>query len=374
MKELSVFYKRLAIGILCFGIFCSDSNGQTTSLPDSTITIITSTLKDGTKIWGTLYKEGKNELLVFDFNLGEINITKKDISNVERQKVENAVIIETINNSSYFGFIIGATPKTLLIKTALLGKLEIQSNTILKISFSDSYVNRRGENLFSNPNATRYFFAPSAIPLKKKEGYFQNAYLLANSVSIGVTNKLTIGGGVVIPLLFYVTPKISYQVKKKLYLGAGILFTQSFITDFHLSAGIGYGLVTAGNSENNATLGCGYGFSKLDSTYKATKMPIITLNGMTRIGKRLSLVTENWLIPRTSYGVDQTFYDPNGNPYVETVQIKKDFYSLVGSLGLRLMPGVKTSVDFSIVGIRVNPKDTYMFLPYLDFVYKFNSN
>ena len=39
-------------------------------------------------------------------------------------------------------------------------------------------------------------------------------------------------------------PKISFKVARRFYLGAGVLFTQSFIHDFDLSAGIGYGLVT----------------------------------------------------------------------------------------------------------------------------------
>jgi hypothetical protein len=316
--------------------------------------------------------ESDSEFVVFDFNLGEIEIAKKDVVSEDRNMVKSAVIIKTTNNSSYFGFIIGVTSNTLIMKSSLLDSFEIQSNTIEEITLSGAYVNRKGANWFSNPNATRYFFAPSAIPLKKREGYFQNAYLLANSVNIGLTNNITLGGGVVIPLLFYITPKISYPVYKNLYLGAGILFTQAFVSEVNLSAGIGYGLITVGNQEHNVTLGSGYGFAKFDSSYKATKMPIITFNGMSRIGKRLSLVTENWLIPRASYNVDSIWYDDNGMQYVEQIPIKKDFYTLAGSLGLRFMPGVKTSVDFSVVGIRANPYQNYLFFPYLDFVYKFN--
>ncbi len=363
---------RLSIVIILFFIFRLDAYSQTTSTADTAITLITSILNDGTKIWGTLHEERVNEFIVFDFNLGEVRIAKNDVKSEERQKIETAVIIETINNSSYFGLITGVTAKTLIMKSTLIGTYEIQSNTISKITLSGSYINKRGGNWFSNPNATRYFFAPSAIPLKKREGYYQNAYVLANSVNIGLTDNITFGGGVVIPLLFYVTPKISYPVHKNLYLGAGILFTQSFITGFNLSAGIGYGLITVGNGEHNITLGSGYGYGKFDSSYKATPKPIVTVNGMTRIGKRLSLVTENWLIPRASYNVEHTTYDPNGMPYTEMVPVKKNFYTLAGSLGLRIMPGIKTSVDFSVVGIRTNPNENYIFLPYLDFVYKFN--
>lgn len=372
MKTFYFLYKHLPLVFLFY--FCTFSSfvyGQNPSSEDTTVTVVTLSLNDGTKIRGTLQKENEIELIVFDFNLGEILIAKKDINSEERQKMNSVVIVETVNNVFYYGLIIGSTPKTLIMKSALLDTFEIQSNIILKITLAEAYVNRKGKNWYANPNATRYFFAPSAIPLKKKEGYYQNAYLLANSVNFGVSNSITIGGGVVIPLLFYVTPKISYKVHKNLYLGAGILFTQSFITDFNLSAGIGYGLITAGTPEHNVTLGGGYGFAKSDSTYKTTPMPILTINGMTRIGKRFSLVTENWLIPRGSYDEERTAYDINGLPYMETVSVKKDFYSLAGSVGLRFMPGVKTSVDFSVVGITTNPNAKYLLLPYLDFVYKF---
>lgn len=369
----SLLYSRFSVVTIFFFIsFVSSAYSQSRSNVDTTITLITAILNDGTKIWGTIHSESERELIAYDFNLGEIHIEKKDVSSEERQNLNTAVIIETLNDASYYGFIISVSPKTLVMKSELIGILEIQSNTILKITLSGEYVSRKGKNWFSNPNATRYFFAPSAIPLKKKEGYYQNAYLLANSVNVGLTDKISVGGGVVIPLLFYVTPKISHMVSKNLYLGAGILFTQSFITEFNLSAGIGYGLITVGNKESNATLGAGYGYAKFDSSYSATKMPIVTINGMTRIGKKLSLVTENWLIPRAQYEEEYIAYDPDGIPYSEIKSVKKDFYTLAGSLGLRFMPGIKTSVDFSVVGIRTNPYEKYLFLPYLDFVYKFN--
>lgn len=259
----------------------------------------------------------------------------------------------------------------MLLESKALGTISIRTNIINKITPANSYLSNKGAGWFANPNATRYLFAPSAIPLRKKEGYYQNAYLLANSVNVGLTNTITIGGGVVIPVLFYVTPKISFKARKNLYLGAGVLFTQSFISEIELSAGIGYGLITIGNQEHNFTIGAGYGFSKYDKKYKSTPMPIVTLNGMTRIGKKLSLITENWLIPRGGYNEERDTIYPGGMPGVETIYVNKNFYSAAASLGIRIMPGIKTSIDFSVVGLQTNPNSTNLFIPYLDFVYKF---
>lgn len=372
MKTHSL-YSALILTVIAFSMHSvPDARGQSAPPAETPLTLITSVLRDGTKIWGTLQMETADEYVVYDFNLGEIRFAKKDLSSEVRESAETSVIVETVNNGSYFGYITGATPTSLRMRSELINTFEIQSNSITRINLSGLYVSKRGENWFANPNATRYFFAPSAIPLKKKEGYFQNAYLLANSINIGVTDNISVGGGVVIPFLFYITPKVSYQLSKNIYAGAGILVTQAFVSDLNLSAGIGYGIVTVGNREHNASLGAGFGFSRVDSSYKATKTPIVTIDAMTRIGKRLSLVSENWIIPRTSYNPEETAYDPNGMAYTEMIPVNKNYYTFAGSVGMRFMPGIKTSVDFSVVGFKPNPYQNYLILPYLDFVYKFN--
>jgi hypothetical protein len=124
--------------------------------------------------------------------------------------------------------------------------------------------------------------------------------------------------------------------------------------------------------EHNITVGAGYGFAKFDNEYKSTPGPIVTVNGMTRIAKKVSLVTENWMIPRAGYTKEVTTYTSDGQPYSEMVNDERNFYSGALSIGLRFMPGIRTSVDFSVVGIRTDPGKNGLVLPYLDFVYKFN--
>lgn len=367
---------RAVIALLVFMFGCVQLSAQENTETPSTDTIghriILAYLNDGTRIWGILDSETIDTLVVTDFNAGQLFIARNTVKDLEITVAKGSVIIETVNGTSYYGEIRKLEEGMLTISSTALGLFRIQSNTITKITLSGAYVNRKGVTWFTNPNATRYFFAPSAIPLKKREGYFQNAYLLANSVNVGVTNNITIGGGVVIPLLFYVTPKVSFRAGKNFYVGGGVLFTQSFLEDFGLSAGIGYGLATYGTYEHNITLGAGYGFAKFDDEYKQTPMPIVTVNAMSRIGRKLSLVTENWLIPRTGYDRETTGYDPWGQPYTQLTYENKNFYSAALSLGLRFMPGVRTSIDFAVVGVHTDPGKNVFLLPYLDFVYKFN--
>jgi hypothetical protein len=334
--------------------------------------IIRLTLKDGSVLWGIREREESTHIVLNDFNIGQIEVNKSHIRKSDSVRLDANVIIETTNGSSYFGRITGKTEVGFILNSTLFDTVEIKFNTIAKITHSNLFLSKKGGAWFANPNATRYLFAPSAVPLRKGEGYYQNAYLLANSVNVGITRNISVGGGVVIPLLFYVTPKISFKAANNLYLGAGVLFTQSFLNEFDLSAGIGYGLVTLGNHEHNFTVGSGYGMAKMNKEYRNTPMPIVTINGMTRLSKKLSLITENWLIPRGGYNLEEEKKDSLGNFYNEMRYVNSNFYSFAASLGLRLMPSIKTSVDFSVVCLKVNPNNNVWLLPYLDFVYKFD--
>ncbi|MFO0355441.1 MAG: hypothetical protein ACK50A_00695 [Sphingobacteriaceae bacterium] len=365
---------------VCFMLFLllspviwSQVNKADEVAPPTGSTVVTVKLKltDGTSIWGIYYAESVDEIVVQDFNSGIIKLSRSKLRSFEKIILDTVIVVETTNGSVFIGNAVDIRNSSLLVQSNTYGYAEIKLNSIAKIQRMDAYLATNKPERFKNPNATRYFFAPSAIPLRRGEGYYQNAYLLANSVNVGITNNISVGGGVVIPLLFYVTPKISYKLGKNFYAGAGVLFTQSFIQGFDLSAGIGYGLVTVGNMEHNFTIGGGYGFAKMNKEYRETPMPIITLNGMTRISKKLSLVTENWLIPRGGYNVEVEKTDSAGMKYFEMQYLNKNFYSYAASVGLRLMPGIKTSVDFSVVAIKANPNNNLFVIPYLDFVYKF---
>lgn len=372
---MKIFFRPLLLcAALLFSLpLLSQEKGTVTLLSDSVpLRLAGVTLADGTRLWGILLEEDEKQITLRDFTAGTVVLDRINVKTCDVNLLEGDVLIEMLNGTSFFGKVRGmGTGGSLLLESALLGRIEIQTAGISKITLASAYVMKKHGAWFRNPNATRYFFAPSAIPLRKREGYYQNAYLLANSVNVGLTDRFTVGGGVLIPLLFYVTPKYSFPVADHFYLGGGLLFTQSFITDFNLSAGIGYGLATVGNPEHNFTLGGGYGFFKSENQYKSTPMPIITLNGMSRISRRLSLVTENWLIPRAGYYKEELVSSPDGTLMTESRFVPKEFYSVAGSLGLRFMPGVKTSIDLSVVGVKADPSAKFLALPYLDVVVKF---
>lgn len=217
---------------------------------------------------------------------------------------------------------------------------------------------------WSNPHPNRYFFGPSAIPLKKGDKYYQNAYFLLNSIQIGLNDHLSVGGGVLIPFVLFLTPKIGYQVAPKLHLGGGVLFATSLIRDLNFGVGALYGSMTYGTQEHNLTVNLGLGAVKentglgsSDYTWKFANKPMLTLSGMTRISNRVMLMSENWLFNVTSVN-----YDDGTGGFVSRVSN----YEGIFSAGVRIL-GRKTAFDVGFL----TPTGAQAAIPYLAYNMRF---
>ncbi len=219
-------------------------------------------------------------------------------------------MVETIDGNEFTGNIVFEDSTGILLLTTIYGELHIEARHINKREMirSDRLVD--GQYWFGNPHATRYFFGPNVYGLKKGEGYFQNTWILLNQVNYGITDYLTLGGGV-LPLFLFagaptpvlLTPKLSVPVvRDKFNLGAGFLFAH--VLGDGSSFGIAYGASTFGNRESNWTLGAGWGFSAYDSNWDWSDRITLMLSGMTRVGKKTYLITENYYL---SLGQDGSF-------------------------------------------------------------------
>ena len=239
------------------------------------------------------------------------------------------VIGEFVKEDDEYIWIDGSFGETKIKKTSIVSKQVID-----KSRFKD------GKYWFENPNATRNLYGPTGYGLNKGEGYYQNFMILLNSVSYGFTDNITVGVGI-IPfsfgdgLAFTITPKVSFPiVEDQINVGAGVLYANLFGE----SAAIAYGVGTFGSKDNNFTFGLGYG--NIDSEW--ADRPIVTLSGMLRTGRRISIVTENWFVPISSFdGFDyQGFLTGSARIMLRKVSLD------IGVIGL---PG--EGVAFPVVGI-----------------------
>lgn len=205
-------------------------------------------------------------------------------------------LIRLVDKSEFVGKYVERTAEHLVFRTAAVSRLQVAFDRIVSIQeLSDANV--KGNVYWSpNPRPTNYFFWPSAINLKKGEGYFQNNMLFLNSVHYGVTDNISIGGGLEFislflgtPILFF-TPKVTFPTAKNFHAGAGVLLVT---IPEEGSGGFLYGSATAGSIEHNLSGSVGFGFAGGEFS----SIPLVNISGMTRVSRKLMLMSENWIFP-----------------------------------------------------------------------------
>ncbi|MBN1894242.1 hypothetical protein JW906_07090 [bacterium] len=220
---------------------------------------------------------------------------------------------------------------------------------------------RQGKYWFPNPNATRLFFSPTGRMLEKGEKYFADYYVFFPAFNIGITDQISLGGGLsLIPgknmedQIWYFTPKIGLSTGEKLNWAAGALIIRipDFDDDDELepedpdeedddiapgTVGLVYGVGTYGSPDASLTFGLGYGYAGNEIADK----PLVLVGGEKRISRRLALVSENLIFP----GVDKPLVSYGCRFLGENLSIDLAFFSLLG--GEPGFPGMPY-IDFMI--------------------------
>jgi hypothetical protein len=151
----------------------------------------------------------------------------------------------------------------------------------------------------ADPNYSRLMFAPTGRPLRQGEGYFSDYELVFPGFAVGLSDHFSLAAGVsTIPTLalgeqlFYVSPKLGFQVSKDVALSVGGLLAGTGDEGIG-SLGIGFVVGTFGPREKSFTVGFGAA-RELDSF--AETYPILMLGGQARLSDSVSFVTESWFL------------------------------------------------------------------------------
>jgi len=207
--------------------------------------------------------------------------------------------IKSTSGEDYSGLIISEDSTYLVIEPEWLVRIKMPKYKIESYHLIDRKQIVNGEYMFENPHATRYFYGPNGYGLKKGEGYYQNTWVLFNQVSVGFSDYFSVGTGMIPAFLFggtptpvWITPKVSIPVQKdKVNLGAGVL-AATVLGESGTSFGIAYGTFTYGSKDHNFSGGIGWAYSDAGLGDKPTLM----FSGITRVGKKGYLLTENYFI------------------------------------------------------------------------------
>jgi hypothetical protein len=324
-------------------------------------------LKDGTHVSGKILSKTETEIEVMDFALGKLTIKMSQVVTENDLETGNSYCFKMSGGQEYCGMVMNQNDSSIQINTASIGKISLVPSTVHEVSTTEDRKVVNGQVWFKNPHGTRYLYMPTAIPLKKGEGYYQNSMLLLNTINYGVTDHLSIGGGFLVPVAFMGTAKVGYEVAHKVHIGGGGVVAGGF-GGLNFGIGAGYGEITFGDENINCSVAGGMGFSKQETydysnhsysrDWKFGKNPMFSISGMARVSNRVALVTENWFIP-TQVG----HYNGYNSPTTYTTE-----YQALNAFGFRVM-WEKNSLDFAMV--RMGGFAEGLMLPYINYVFKF---
>lgn len=244
----------------------------------------------------------------------------------------NYVRIVMFDGTSRMGELQESSDDEITIKTAQLGVVRIPKYlvkgmaTIAAREYEQLLVAFEGRELSLNPQSSRYFFAPSGIQLRRGDGYFQSNIAL-NSVSLGVTDNITIGG-----LISFAGAGGSFKVGKQFNENTHASFGGIGFMDYSGALDQPVGLIFAnmtwGTEDRNITVNLGtgtkfenslgevyaytvdstsYGYG-YDYTYTLTEYDqdwvrplLFNISGMNRISENRWFITENYWVQNLRY-------------------------------------------------------------------------
>ena len=221
------------------------------------------TLEDGTTLIGKI-TEIRADQIKFQTDLGEITIATSKITKIEEIKESKEVT------------------KTEEVKPTEVVKEEPAAPAVTD------------KDWFPNPNRTRLLVGQNARSLKAGDGYFFDLWLFFPGLAYGITDNISIAGGVsILPdvddQLFYFTPKFGFPAAENLDLAVNVTIFRLWEETFYF----GQGMMTYGTDDASVTFGLGLGWNDEEMMDK----PVVTGGGEYRVDRRLALVGEGWFIP-----------------------------------------------------------------------------
>lgn len=216
---------------------------------------------------------------------------------VRAEQVEPGDVVQEIeldDGSRLYGRVVEVEEDRLVFRTVSGLELAVARDQVKDLQRVRGHVDE-DELRFEDPNRTRLFFGPTARSLPQGRGYLGVYELVMPFVQVGVTDRLTLGGGT--PLIFsgdsdshpfWFTPKFQIAKDERTQVAAGVM--HFVFTGDEEPLGIAYGVVTHGTPDASVTAGLGYGYAT-----SGRQTWIGMLGGDKRVGRRVKLLAEGYL-------------------------------------------------------------------------------
>ena len=275
-----------------------------------------------------------SSILIFLFNIAFSQSQNTDTTKVfcVTQNDDTKIIGKIIENNPREITIIANDGRQIIIPQYIV-------KSITPINTSD--LNESGEYIGKDNFCTRYFLTTNGLPLEKGKNYIQ-WNLFGPDFQFSVNEKVGMGvmtswiGMPIIGTIKYsdrITDKIHYAV-------GGLIGTGSWAApDF--GGALPFVALTIGDGRSNINISGGYG--AVWSGGSTSGRGILSVAGMTKVGRKVSLVFDSFIMLP---GSDKTQTDFWGNTYTKS---RPGFAILVP--GVRIHQSESTAFQFGFAGI-----------------------
>ncbi|MGQ0642020.1 MAG: hypothetical protein ACT4P6_14815 [Gemmatimonadaceae bacterium] len=215
-------------------------------------------------------------------------------------------VIRLSDGSVVVGRVVAVRGDSAVIRTQS-GQLTMARSAVRRVRERAMSSMRGGEYWPEDPNATRLFFAPTARMLEQGAGNFCDIWLFLLCLTGGLSDRVTIGGGMsavpgiaIADNVFYVTPKVGLIAQEKFHVAVGAFAGWSgALRDDATSFGIFYGVSTFGSEDDNVSAGVGFAYYNDE----IANTPLLLGGLKLRLSRGTAFISENYLLPGSEGGI-----------------------------------------------------------------------
>jgi hypothetical protein len=292
-------------------------------------------------------------------------------------------VIVKNDGTRFYGNILSQDAREVLIETKELGQVYIPRHEIREIrEIASRELDEKGFYVPGEVFSTRYFVTTNGLPIQKGENYvIWNLY--GPDIQFGVSDNL--GLGLMTTWIGYPivgTAKYSIPLNKDWNLGLGMLLGTGSWGIPDLGMALPFGAISYGDRIKNFTFSAGYGgvwykqesYTYSNGNYNTSEDRIsegnflISVAGMVKLGRTLSLVFDSFIMPRG--GTYETIeysghYDwESGNYYEYTQTVTNKRHSIAVFIpGLRFQTRPEAAFQIGFAGIRADGETMALPIP-----------
>ena len=211
-------------------------------------------------------------------------------------------VVETYDGGEFVGALVYQDDKEVTIETEDRGRVTIpkyQIKTMKELKGGEFSLG--GKYIPESAFASRYFLTTNGIPIEKGDSYILwNLY--GPEFQFGVAKNFSVGimtTWLAVPIIG--TAKYSIRLGENASLGIGTLLGTGSWTALSYGGVLPYGSLTFGDKRRNINLSGGYG--AIFGNGNLEGRALLSVGGMTQVGKKVSLVFDSFILPRVEGGL-----------------------------------------------------------------------